>query len=343
MWPSILARNRWFQRKVVSFLRGSQNSRRLAKTPYSYQTILLSYSYAALEPFRYAKARGWKTVLVQIDPGPEEEAIVAEEASRVPELAGDWQPAPSEYWNDWREECKIADRIIVNSEWSREGLVRGGVPAGKILIIPLAYETPKDGNQKSEIRNQKSHRSYPVRFTHERPLRVLFLGLVNLRKGVARLLEAARILADEPIEFWMVGPVEIANASTVAETGRVKWFGPVTRTQAAEKYRAADVFILPTLSDGFAITQLEAQAYGLPIIASKNCGKVVENGVNGIILDEPSAACIAHAVHDCVADPDRLQTLAAASYVQNEFTNDVLGQRLQRLGSALWCSNQGCL
>ena len=152
-------------------------------------------------------------------------------------------------------------------------------------------------------------------------MRVLFLGLINLRKGVARLLEAARILRDEPVEFWMVGPVEIANASTVAEAGRVKWFGPATRNQAAEFYRDADVFILPTLSDGFAITQLEAQAHGLPVIASKNCGKVVENGVNGIILDEPSAACIAHAVHDCIASPDRLEKLASASPMRDKFTD----------------------
>ena len=112
-------------------------------------SILLSYSYTALEPFRYAKAHGWKTVLVQIDPGPEEERIVAEEAARVPQLAGDWQPAPPEYWAFWREECKLADRIVVNSEWSREGLIRGGVPAEKISVIPLAYEASEVGGQKS--------------------------------------------------------------------------------------------------------------------------------------------------------------------------------------------------
>ena len=170
---------------------------------------------------------------------------------------------------------------------------------------------------------------------HERPLRVLFLGLINLRKGVARLLEAARMLRDEPVEFWMVGPVEIANASTNTDAGRVKWFGPVTRKQAAEFYRNADLFILPTLSDGFAITQLEAQAHGLPVIASKNCGKVVENGVNGSILDEPSAACIAHAVRDCIASPDRLEKLASASGVRDEFTIDGLAQQLQELGATL--------
>src|SRR4030095_8236536 len=148
-------------------------------------------------------------------------------------------------------------------------------PAEKISIIPLAYETPGVRGQKSAAfaeapaaREVREARLYPDRFTHERPLRVLFLGLINLRKGIARLLEAARILRDEPVEFWMVGPVETAHASPIGDAGRVKWFGPVTRNQPTEVYRDADVFILPTLSDGFAITQLEAQAHGLPVIAS---------------------------------------------------------------------------
>ena len=143
------------------------------------------------------------------------------------------------------------------------------------------------------------------------------------------------MLRDEPVEFWMVGPVEIANASTITDSGRVKFFGPVTRSQAAGFYKDADVFILPTLSDGFAITQLEAQAHGLPVIASKFCGEVVENGVNGIILDEPSAACIAHAIHDCIASPDRLEKLAAASQLRDKFTLHALAQRLEEVGATL--------
>src|SRR5438445_8865910 len=110
----------------------------------------------------------------------------------------------------------------------------------------------------------------------------------------------------------MAGPVEIAMLGANTDTGRMKWLGPVTRKQAAEVYRGADVFILPTLSDGFAITQLEAQAHGLPLIASKFCGKVVENGLNGIILEEPTATCIAAAIRDCLDSPDLLQKFAAA-------------------------------
>jgi len=253
-WPKIIARNRWFQRKIVAAL--TSDFRYLT----SDSPVLLSYSYTALGLFRFAKSRGWKTLLVQIDPGPGEEAIVAEEAARVPELASGWHPAPSEYWASWREECKLADRVVVNSEWSREGLIRGGVPNSKLSIIPLAFEAPQITGRESELGGE---RSYPKRFTAERPMRVLFLGQINLRKGIARLLAAARILRDEPVEFWLVGPMQIANASAIEDAGRVKWFGPATREQAAQYYRNADVFILPTLSDGFAITQLEAQAYPL--------------------------------------------------------------------------------
>ena len=325
-WPKIIARNRWFQRKVVSALTSDFRLRT------SYSPVLLSYSYTALEPFRYAKSRGWKTVLAQIDPGPVEEAIVAEEAARVPKLAGSWRPAPAEYWTCWRKECEIADRIIVNSDWSREGLIRGGIAPEKLSVIPLAYEAQEDRGQKAEVRRQVV---YPDRFTFERPLRVLFLGLINLRKGVARLLEAAQILRDEPVEFWLVGPVEIANVGASANGGRVKWFGTATRKQAAEFYKRADLLILPTLSDGFAITQLEAQAHGLPVISSKFCGEVVENGLNGLILEEATATCIAAAVRDCVTSPDRLQQLAFASRVHDKFTLHALARDLQHLDQTL--------
>jgi glycosyltransferase involved in cell wall biosynthesis len=334
-WGRIIARNRWFQQNVCSFLRSQPST-------LNYQPILLSYSYTALEPFRHAKSRGWKTVLVQIDPGPEEEKIVAAEAARVPGLADYWRPAPADYWVSWRKECDLADRIVVNSKWSQEGLIRSGVPTEKLSVIPLAYEPPGRAGQKSAdfveapaARDLGVARLYPGRFTNERPLRVLFLGQVNLRKGIARLLDAARILRDEPVEFRIVGPVQITRATTIGRDARVKWCGPVTRSQVAEKFRAADVFLLPTLSDGFAITQLEAQAHRLPIIASRSCGKVVENGRTGIILEEPSAACIAAAIRGCIADPSQLQKLATASHVANEFTIDALAQRLQELGATL--------
>ena len=103
-WPLILERNDWFQDKAVSAL-----SRFPLSTPNS-SPIIFSYCYTAREAFRFAKSRGWRTVLGQIDPGLVEERIVAELYKNSPEQRMRWEPAPAEYWNQWREECSLADR-----------------------------------------------------------------------------------------------------------------------------------------------------------------------------------------------------------------------------------------
>ena len=89
------------------------------------------------------------------------------------------------------------------------------------------------------------------------------------------------------------------------------FLGSVSRAEVAKYYEEADVFILPTISDGFALTQLEAQAFGLPLIVSRNCGEVVTNGVDGIVLAEISCDSIVEALLDIVANPDALEEMSA--------------------------------
>lgn len=316
-WHLIIARNNWFQRKAHAYLARSTEILK-ADNP-----SVFAYSYAARDIFRMAKERGWRTVLGQIDPGPIEEEIVAREVERVPELAAAWQRAPQSYWEQWREECERADTIIVNSEWARSCLMEAGVNGSKLIVIPLAYELP--------ITDTPKTRAYPPRFTRERPLRVLFFGQINLRKGVARLLEAMRFLQNDPVEFIMAGPIQIRGATEAASGCNVRWIGPVTRDAAARHYQEADVFILPTLSDGFALTQLEAQAHGLPVIASRNCGEVVQHGINGLVLEEPSAKAIEAALRVCLNHPEQLARFSGRAVVSNDFSIEKLGQRLVSL------------
>ena len=195
-WRLICERNEWFQRRVIAELtRGARNG--------SHGTfILFVYSYAAYRLLEFAREHGWVTVLGQIDPGPAGERIVRRLYDDKPGYREDWQPAPSDYWDQWRKECALADRILVNSSWSRDSLLEEGVAAEKINVVPLAFEAGPEV--------QSFERRYPAAFTTERPLRVLFLGQVNLLKGVGPLLDAARLLRGEPVEFWFVGPVQIA-------------------------------------------------------------------------------------------------------------------------------------
>src|SRR5215213_1701948 len=186
-WKLITQRNEWFQRRAVT---------QLARADKNGSHTVFAYSYAAERIFRFAKDRGWKTVLGQIDPGPAEERIVADlhEKSAI-----EWEPAPTDYWNRWRTECELADQIVVNSNWSRDALLGEGVAAEKIRLVPVAYETAE----------RSFERQYPTAFNSDRPMRVLFLGQINLRKGAAQLLEAVKLLASENVEFWFVGPMQI--------------------------------------------------------------------------------------------------------------------------------------
>jgi len=295
-WTRIIARNRWFQQRAVELLK--------TITPQlNTRPILFAYSYAAVELFRYAKSQGWYTILGQIDPGLVEETLVRQEHIRYPDYQSTWQTAPSQYWMNWLEECGLADRIIVNSPWSSQALQQVGIPVKKMNIIPLAYNPPETASNFERI--------YPSAFSAERPLRVLFLGQVILRKGVAALLEAAKLLQDQPIEFWLVGSQGISRYPR--NKGRIRWIDAVPRSATAKYYRLADVFLFPTLSDGFGLTQLEAQAWQLPVIASKSCGKVVTDGENGLLLPKVTPEEIANALKFCLNNPQKLTSFAQQS------------------------------
>jgi glycosyltransferase involved in cell wall biosynthesis len=283
----------------------------------------MAYSYAALKIFKLARARGWRTVLGQIDPGPPEERIVGRLYEENAVHRGSWRPPPRRYWSNWREECALADRIVVNSAWSQAALMDEGVPAEKIKVVPLAYDEPK------AVRAFR--REYPAKFTPSRPLRVLFLGQINLRKGIGPLLDAIRLLRGEPIEVSLVGPIQISIPSDLRDDPQVRWVGPVPHEHTARFYRDADVFLFPTFSDGFGLTQLEAQAWKLPIVATKFCGNVVEDGRNGWLLPEVSPYAIAATMRRCRAEPERLRELSARSVLTERFALARIGEEWLRV------------
>lgn len=294
-WQTIIWRNNWFQRKAANAL---EKAGILAARP-----VVFAYSYAARDIFARARKAGCLTVLGQIDPAIHEENIVADASRRHAAVAPAWQRAPEDYWQAWREECELADRIVVNSVWSRDGLIEAGVPANKLRVLPLAYEADA----------KPAPRSYPEKFTAERPLRILFLGTLTIRKGVAELLKVAEILKNEPVEFHFVGREELVFPSQTAANPSIVRHGPVPRSAVEEHYDRADLFILPTLSDGFALTQIEAQARGLPVIASRRCGDVVCDGTNGLLLSAPSSADIAEAIRHYLHQPAKLKLHSDAS------------------------------
>jgi glycosyltransferase involved in cell wall biosynthesis len=265
--------------------------------------VVFAYSYGAREILSVAKRSGCFTVLGQIDPGPDDELIdevTRRHGVKRRTVAG----APAAYWSSWRDECALADLILVNSEWSASLVERAGVARDKLRISPLAFRA-------STVHHPTEERAFPPCFTEERPLRLLFLGKANIRKGALELLQAMARLQDAPARLLMVGHVEDDVREFSRHMNNVEWVGPVARSATAEFYRRADVFILPTHSDGFAITQLEALAHDLPVIVSRNCGDVIEHGRQGLRLEQVTAEAIEGAVRNVLAHPEALAAMSA--------------------------------
>ncbi|MFY8268756.1 MAG: glycosyltransferase family 4 protein [Terrimicrobiaceae bacterium] len=289
-------------------------------------TIFFGYDTGFLEAAAWAKDRGAACVVCQMDPAQVEIEMVQEEEKRWPAWSKARLLVPERY-SAWRKaEWALADAVMVNSQWTLEALVRQGVPAGKIHIVPLAYEAADLAGPPSPI---------PLKPEAE-PLRVLFLGQVNLRKGVPYLLEAAKLLRGENIQMDIVGPISISDQCVVTAASNVRFHGPVTRDRVREFYTRADVFVLPTISDGFALTQLEAMAHGLPVITTPNCGRVVTDGVDGFLIPPRDPAALARAIHVLAEDPERLQAMReAARQALARFRLDQLDSNLRTLESKL--------
>jgi glycosyltransferase involved in cell wall biosynthesis len=310
-WKRIILRNQLFQRKALSVLR--------KKTKYSENNILFAYSYAARSLFEMARSRGIRTLLGQTDAGPASDRIIADLHASETGSSRVWRTAPSSYWSAWRRECELADRIIVNSAWSREALSSAGIPKDKISIVPLAYAPPPEAST--------FVRDYPERFTRARPLRVLFLGQVVIGKGVRESIAAMHRLENSPVELWIVGP----NPGEIRESqaDNINWVGRVHRSRVSQFYRDADVFLFPTHTDGFGLTQLEAQAWKLPVLSSRFCGNVVADGCNGLLIDPVNCEQIERALRQILARPSCLAEMSRRSVDMTRYSFATLGSDLE--------------
>ena len=307
------------------FGRNVRSALRKRKEQHWENTVFFGYDTGFFEAAAWAKNRGAACVVGQMDPARTEVEMVREEEKLWPGWAKKPLIVPEEYFL-WRQsEWALADIVMVNSRWTHDALLKQGVPESKIAIVPLAYE----------VDALQTPAPIPPKRENE-PLRVLFLGQVNIRKGIPYLIEAARLLKGGPVQFDVVGPIAIADQFVVTAPANVRFHGAVTRDKVQDFYAQADVFVLPTISDGFALTQLEAMSHGLPVITTPNCGDVVTDGVDGFLVPTRNATALAAALQTLVDDPERLQAMRESARARvGAFSLDQLDKDLRQLEARL--------
>jgi len=172
-----------------------------------------------------------------------------------------------------REGMHAADRVIAISEFVKRNIIKNyGVPESKISLVHngIDYYIPQRFNIR---KNEKV---------------VLFLGRLTLQKGPDYFIEAAKKVLDfDPdVKFIIFGTGDMEHklVQRVAELGignNVLFGGFVTGSEVDKAFQLADLFVMPSVSEPFGLTPLEALRNNVPVIISKQSGvsEVLKNAL----------------------------------------------------------------
>ena len=184
----------------------------------------------------------------------------------------------------------FADALITNSQAGKDYLVNFlGIKEGKVTANPYMVPDAKTLLKHLENTTVKSVKTYL-----QEPV-FLYVGRLEQRKGLQRLLEACAILNQSTTNKFTLlvvgdGPERENLEQFVADTGlsdRIKWMGWVNYESLGTYFHDADVFVFPTLEDTWGMVVLEAMAFSKPILCSQWAGaaEMVVDGKNGYIFD----------------------------------------------------------
>lgn len=224
---------------------------------------------SALRSFRQAKHLGVLTVL-DVPITLNAPSIIADEKRRLGMPGGS-----SGLATRLRAEVRTADYIIAPSQAVAESVIAQGVRSERVCIVPFGVDV------------ERFHPASPRTLPGEKRFRVIFVGKMDLRKGMHHLLEAWRQLALPRSELMMVGPpvdADFVGAMRTRYAGLFIERGNVPHAELASLFAGADVFAFPSLAEGSALVTYEALASGLPCVVTHEAGSVVRDGIEGFVV-----------------------------------------------------------
>ncbi|MBV9597053.1 MAG: glycosyltransferase family 4 protein [Chloroflexi bacterium] len=241
--------------------------------------VVYAFSGVAEEAFSRLQRAGPLRVLVRESSHIRtQERLLCEEELRT----GIPQERPS-VWRIAREEREyaLADVIRVLSSFSYQTFVDEGVRGDKLRLVLSGADLGRF-RPSAEVVHARV-----ARILSGEPLRVLNVGTFALRKGVWDSAAVIDALGDE-FQFRFVGPVapEVAPIAARLQERGVEFWPKQAEASLPAAYAWADLFMLPTIEDGFQAVLAQAAASGLPILTTPNgAGRdLVRDGNNGWVL-----------------------------------------------------------
>ncbi|WP_183030072.1 glycosyltransferase family 4 protein [Altericroceibacterium spongiae] len=156
--------------------------------------------------------------------------------------------------------------------------------------------------------------------SREKPLRVLFVGALTQRKGIAYLASALNRMGAD-CQLTVIGRKVTTDCQAVDRLlMRAIWHPSLPNPHVRRIMQQHDVLVLPSLSDAFGLVVTEAMGQGLPVIVTHNvgAGELIRDGQEGFILPVRDSDAIAQALHILAADRDRLEAMRFAAWYRAE-------------------------
>ncbi|MDA7757338.1 glycosyltransferase [Opitutales bacterium] len=250
--------------------------------------ILHAYEDVAYHSFSRAKQNGihcsyelpiayWKTV----------RRLLSEEAERYPQ----WEPTlgstrePEEKLIRKESEIKLADCITCPSKFVLDSIPIEIRQNKKCIIAPFGSPNCE------QINFQISKNSIKT-------FKLLFVGSMSQRKGLADLFMAMKLLSKEPVSLSILGQPSMPMEFYKQKYSNFKYFPACSNKMVREIMKAHDALVLPSIVEGRALVQQEALSCGIPIIITPNTGgeDLVINGITGHIVPIRSPEKIAEKI-----------------------------------------------
>lgn len=220
---------------------------------------------------------------------------------------------------------KSIDSFVALSERMVSELGRNGLERNRLCRIPNGADT--EVFMPCDVADRENARS-ELEVTPAATM-VVFVGRLSIEKGPRELIQAFEAVSKEnpEAELWMLGdgPLRRELEEEISERGlegKVKLCGNVADVR--EYLKAADVFVLPSLSEGMPNSLLEAMASGLACVATEVSGSedIVEDGESGLLVAAGDVVALTEAILKLSISPELRSRLAVAARkrIENHFS-----------------------
>lgn len=218
-----------------------------------------------------------------------------------------------------------ADAVITTSEVNKEILVNEySINEKLIKVIPHGVDI-------SHFNKTRQKADSKI---------ILYVGILSKRKGVKYLIKAMDIVRKRTIDIKLIIVGDGAERKYLKSLVKrlnlqkfVEFTGFVNEEKLIDYYRDADIFVFPSLKEGFGQVLVEAMACGIPVISTNTSAIPEVVGNAGILVKPRNSKALAEAIIKLIEDKDLRDELCriGRKRVEENFTWDKIAEKMLKI------------